>query len=580
MDAESSPGSGERRCKVNPETLCTWSAPREVATKYGARILRTAPPSEAFSAAWKSDKEGLKALGLGWSKDSRSGEWQVCLWQNPNSAASKPTLPAAVAVTAALTPDQEARLESVTAKLLPYQVESVRRQAVALLAHGGALDASDTGTGKTFVNLATCYVLDRKPFIVCPKAVVPSWKRAATHFGIPLAGVCNYERLREGVDGVLSARFSITEKTVKGQVMRERELDSMEWLLPKETVIIYDEIHRCKDYKTLNAATAMQALRQGYKVLGLSATAADNPLQMKVSGLLTKCFLTEKGYFPWMMKHGVYRGRFGLEFNESRAVLDRIHQQIFPVHGTRIKIADLGDQFPETQITAEAYDVNGGSEAINRIYEDMAEEIAKIEASEREDKGACLLVARLRARQRSEILKVPAIADMAQDAVDSGMSVAVFVNFDDSADALMKKLKTHCCIRGGQTAAEREQWIQLFQDDDQHVIVCNIKAGGVGVSLHGSPTSRMRMSIIVPTDSAQDAKQACGRVWRANGAKSIQKFFFAAGTIEEFEIMPNMREKIARIDTLNDGDLDLLQARGPRETLSDADDGCWNREAK
>jgi SNF2 family DNA or RNA helicase len=137
----------------------------------------------------------------------------------------------------------------------------------------------------------------------------------------------------------------------------------------------------------------------------------------------------------------------------------------------------------------------------------------------------------------------------------------------------MAKLKTKCCIRGSQQGpkgeVERQRCIDDFNADKEHVIVCNIKAGGVGVSLHGTPTSRMRMSIICVTDSAQDAKQALGRVWRAKGAKSIQKFFFAAGTIEESDIMPNMRSKIDRIDTLNDGDL-RFRAERPMP-LSDDD---------
>jgi hypothetical protein len=186
----------------------------------------------------------------------------------------------------------------------------------------------------------------------------------------------------------------------------------------------------------------------------------------------------------------------------------------------------------------------------------MEQELARLEEKEANDKESPLTI-RLRARQRTEILKVPAIAGLVEDAVAEGMSVAVFVNFNDSADALAVKLKTKCCIRGGQGDDEREACIAAFQADKEPVIICNIKAGGVGVSLHGSPTARMRLAIICVTDSAQDAKQATGRVWRAKGAKSIQKFFFAAGTVEETHILPNMRKKIANIDTLNDGDLRL-----------------------
>jgi hypothetical protein len=119
-------------------------------------------------------------------------------------------------------------------------------------------------------------------------------------------------------------------------------------------------------------------------------------------------------------------------------------------------------------------------------------------------------------------------------------------------DALCAKLKTNCVIRGGQKDSDRQANIDAFNADRSHVIICNIKAGGVGVSLHGTPTSRMRYAIICPTHSGQDLKQALGRVWRAKGAKSIQRIFFAAGTIEE-KVCKQVNAKISRIDVLNDG---------------------------
>ena len=544
--------------KVELEKLVEWSKPKRVETRNGPRLLRKAAPTDEFSAAWKANKDALKAAGISWSKDERTGEWSVVWWM-PLDAGTVAKETAAIEASRALTPEQERRLAEVTSKLLSYQVPSVRRQVEALKVFGGALDASDTGTGKTFTNLATCIVLGLPAFVVCPKAVIPSWRRAAEHFGIKLAGICNYELLRRG-----------EQKAVT--LVGEGKEQDFEWKLPKDTVLIFDEIHRCKDYKTWNCALGLSALRQGYKVLGLSATAADNPMQMKFSGLLTRQFEGEKKFFGWMLRNGVAKGRWGFEFTGGKAVLDRIHTSIFPEHGTRIKISDLGDQFPETQITAEAYECNGNTEEIDRVYLEMERELDRLAEKESED-GELALTIRLRARQRTEILKVPAIAALAQDAVDEGMSVAVFVNFNDSADALAAKLKTRCFIRGGQTDAEREKCIADFQADREPVIVCNIKAGGVGVSLHGSPTSRMRLSIICVTDSAQDAKQALGRVWRAKGAKSIQKFFFAAGTVEENDILPNMQAKIANIDTLNDGDLTVNRKEVRCHTVADAEQG-------
>ena len=449
-----------------------------------------------------------------------------------------------------LTADQLQRLAELEPKLLPWQPAAVNQLAIALGA-GSALDASSTGVGKTFTSLATCAVLNRPAYVVCPKAVIPQWRAAAAHFGIELAGVCNYELLRRGEQPAVTTR-----KETYNYAGVEKTRNVAEWKLPADTIIIFDECHRLANPKTSNTSLGLAALRQGYTVLGMSATAADNPLQMKFSGLLTGLFDDERGWWTWAQSNGVVKGKFGYKFDGRLAHLARIHSRIFPSRGNRVRIADLGDAFPETQIAAECYDLNGEGRKIQKVYEEMSVELdrlARKTARDADDENP--LTVRLRARQKVETLKVPGIAEMAQDAIDSGMGVAIFVNFNETADALCEKLKTKCVIRGGQSADDRAKCIAEFQADREPIIVCNIKAGGVGVSLHGSPTARMRLAIIFPTDSGTDLKQALGRVWRAQGAKSIQRIVFAAGTIEE-QVCDNVRRKIKRIDMLNDGELD------------------------
>ncbi len=547
---------------VNIETLLHWTQPVRVDTKNGPRMIRTAdaPRGHTFWDVYNANREALRLAGIQAKyikhDDASLPVYQILWWLPLDPAVieaervkreeERIELQEALSgKQAKLTAEQYARFKKIEHKLLPFQIASVRRLVKSLTTYNGALDASDTGTGKTYTALAAAYILDRPVYVVCPKAVRPSWKRAAVHFNSMIIFVCNYELLRRGEQAAV-------------RIVGEGKNEDFQWHLDPTTIIIFDECHRLKDYKTWNCALGLSAIRQGYMVLGLSATAADNPLQMKFSGFLTKLF-PEKRFWAWAQASGCKKSRWGMSFEGGSEALNAIHRSIFPLHGTRIRIADLGDAFPETQITAECYDTNGNESKINAVYDEMKDEIARLEAKSIKD-TACILVAMLRARQRSEILKVPAIAAMAQDAVEEGMSVAIFVNFDDSADALVAKLKTNCVIRGGQSDKAREENIQAFQDDKQPIIICNIKAGGVGVSLHGSPGKRMRLAIICPTWSGQDLKQALGRVWRAGGVKSLQRIFFAAKTIEE-RICDQVREKIGRIDLLNDGDLKLNENR-------------------
>jgi superfamily II DNA or RNA helicase len=546
--------------------LADWSEGTLTPTRLGPRILRkiTLATGCPFWTAWKSSKEELKARGVYVRKDSR-GNWEATWEINPDpnaEAALEAAQAKAVAERRAtranysntLAPALQARLNKLKAKLLAYQIEPVKNLTTALNTFGGAVDASDTGTGKTYVTVAAAAILQRPLFVVCPKAVIPSWKKVARHFGVYIE-VINYELLRRGEQDALTLHNPGKD-------------EKYEWHLPKDSILVFDECHRMKDYRTYNCKMGVAALDSGYTIIGLSATAADNPLQMKFIGALCRLFPVVN-FWKWTLENGCQKGAWGFEFVGGNKVLQRIHEEIFPYHGTRIRIADLGDAFPETQITAEVYEMNGNTAELNSIYEEMDAEIARLEAKEMEDSNrqACVLTAQLRARQRAEILKVPALAAMAKDLEEEGMSVAIFCNYDDTVNALMAKLGTDCVVRGGQTAAVREANIQRFQ-----------------------ALRRRRAAIHMPTPSAQDAKQALGRVARApdknepapgpeikpspfiicniraggvgiglhdlNGSKSIQRIFFAAGTIEEL-VCRQVQTKVDRLDLLNDGDLSL-----------------------
>jgi superfamily II DNA or RNA helicase len=110
-------------------------------------------------------------------------------------------------------------------------------------------------------------------------------------------------------------------------------------------------------------------------------------------------------------------------------------------------------------------------------------------------------------------------------------------------------------IQGGQTSEERQAAIEAFQSDRARVIIANIQAGGVGVSLHDLNGKHARISLISPTWSAIDLRQTLGRVHRAGGkTKSLQRIIYAEGTVEE-RVAASVQAKLDRLDQLNDGEL-------------------------
>jgi superfamily II DNA or RNA helicase len=463
-------------------------------------------------------------------------------------------VPLELSATAALPSEMQSRFDQVveiyeeirrrTDDDYSFQFPAIRALSVALEHYDGALDAADTGIGKTAVACAVAKMLDRTLFVICPKNVIPPWKRMAELFGVRCV-TCNYEMIRTG-------------KTPFGRW--EARGDKKKWKfhfdisVDAPNLFVFDECHRMKDYKTLNCKVGVAAIEGGYKVLALSATAADNPMHMKFVALLTGLISSPSHFYGWMLEHGVRRGRFGLEFKGSRKILSEIHRKIFPAHGSRIRIADLGDRFPQTQIISEPYQVDNPKE-IDRIYREMREELVRLREAKSEDKGANVLTTLLRARQEVELLKIPTFAAMAQDGLDEGMSVVCILNFSDSVTGLARRLKTNNIIAGFVDSDDRQRIIDRFNADADRLVVMNIKAGGLGISLHGTTDARPRLVIISPTFSGIDLKQALGRCHRAGGAHSIQKIVWAAGTVEE-KACEKVRARIQRVSIFNDDKLD------------------------
>lgn len=551
----------------------TWSAPRTIDTKVGRRRVRTwhPPPGSPFWAAWRTGY--LKEQGYTLRK--WRDEWQVTEWREDNGHELPGTAEATTAARAAACGDhlmenvdvdlppamalRFAEVEAIYERILAdteidfrYQLPSIKRLALAV-ERGGGLDASDTGVGKTAVACAVAKVLARELFVVCPKAVRQPWRRIAALFDVPIVAV-NYESLRTGNTPY---GYAYVEKsfTRNGQPRRRRVFSWNDATVDKDnTLVVFDDCHKMKDYTTWNCLMGEQALSQGYRVLAGSATAADNPMQMKFVALLTGLIRHPHHFAGWMSEHGVRKGRWGLEFVGGRDVLARIHRDIFPARGSRIRVADLGDRFPATQIISEAYDMGAqATHEIQHVYDEMRQEIAKLEATQAKDKASCILVEQLRARQRAELLKVPTLVAMAKDAIDDGMSVVIILNYMASIQAAANRLRTQNTLTGEDKPGHRQAVIDRFNADDEVVVVMNIKLA-VGIGLQGTAQGRTRLGLISPTPSAIDLVQSLGRLPRGGGAYSIQKIVWAADTVEEPTAV-KVRRKIRRIETLNDGDL-------------------------
>jgi superfamily II DNA or RNA helicase len=324
-------------------------------------------------------------------------------------------------------------------------------------------------------------------------------------------------------------------------------------------MLIFDEVHRCKSDKSLNSKMLAQAKDAEIPVMMLSATACSDPVEMKAAGYLLGMH-QYKNYWNWCLKTGCAKGVFGgLKFNNSPKVLKQLHDHIYPDRGSRIRIKDLPKgAFPDNLVIPQGYNVDDPS-AFDRIYTDMAEELAALaERVEEDSEEESPLTIQLRARQKAEILKVPVFTELAEDALSQRSSVVIFVNFTATLEALAARLSTIApvvLVQGGQSSIERSDMVDAFQRDSAHVIICMTQAGGVGLNLHDRLGNRPRVSLISPSFSAIDLKQALGRIHRSGGkSPAIQKIVFAADSVE-MRVCQAVRRKLTNLDLINDDEL-------------------------
>lgn len=435
--------------------------------------------------------------------------------------------------------------------LRPHQVEHAPRLARCLLLNRGALDASDTGTGKAFVASWITRTFKTTALVICPKSVKADWAVAMRHMGAQ-AEIVNYERARGyHQDGAEMSSSQWGYEQACGQGSR------WVWNSAYE-LVIFDEVDRCGGETSLNSKMLIAAVRQASFVLGLSATAAEDPRQLKALGFALRLFkLSDFRY--WLMAHGCRPSIWGgFDFlglsnkpktrEQGQKAMLKIHNDIFNGgRGARMRKSEIPG-FPKTQIEYKLIDDESGQ------AEGLTEELAEVYGHGRDLERLTAL------RQELELLKVPHLVELAEHYAKTSR-VLIFVNYRRTAELLLENVKKlfhgdQCLtqrwvIDGQNTEEEREHLKKAFQANQIPVLICNVQAGGIGIGLHDPKGRVERTSLISPCYSARVLEQVFGRPNRDGAAFSLQLLLAFANTLEE-QIARVVLRKRENLQAFND----------------------------
>lgn len=327
---------------------------------------------------------------------------------------------------------------------------------------------------------------------------------------------------------------------------------------------IFDEVHRCGGTKTLQSKLLIGARRQMNYVMTLSATAADDPRQMKALGFAlglhtlndNKNAEIKTGFRSWLFKHGCYEDddtgtmTFTLSEGKRKRVFTELHQEIFPSRGARMRKTDIPG-FPKSKVEVKyLFDETGTAKQLSKDLKDKYELL----------KGMDFYAAE---RQALELLMIPDVMDLFDDLVPQ-TRVAIFVNYTETLNELVKKLSKKYgktligFIDGSQSGkageAQRLDYLHRFQANQLLGIVCNIGAASESMGLHDPTGEVERSTLIFPCDSGRRLRQVLGRVDRIGGGNSTQFLLYFKGTSQE-ETARRVEARLDNLDLLNDADL-------------------------
>jgi SNF2 family DNA or RNA helicase len=288
---------------------------------------------------------------------------------------------------------------------------------------------------------------------------------------------------------------------------------------------------------------------------------------MKAFGFATSLH-NGSNFRNFCIKNGVTYNGFGAmvwdaSLSNCQTGLRNIHHTLYNAVGlaSRMTRDMFGSIFPDNRVSADAFDLGSNTDKLNKVYDVMDAELAALDERSKTYKEHHFAIM-MKARRHSELLKVPTMVEWIEDMFDEGISPVVFINFQDTLEAIEKRLSKYkkfegmiARVVGGQSDKQRNSDVELFQSDTKRIMLVNLAAGNAGLSLHDLNGKFPRMSLINPSWSAFHLVQALGRIHRAEGkTPCVQRIMFAAGTIEERQ-RQRVDTKIKNIDLLNDGDL-------------------------
>lgn len=416
----------------------------------------------------------------------------------------------------------------------------------------GVMIADEMGLGKTVQALAVLAATNVTPaVIVCPASLKLNWQREALKW---LPG--------RSVSVMAGTRPDPVAHPADIMILNYDILDAWADVLPIPAALVLDEAHYVKNGQALRTKAAIK----------LSDRMADNAVRLLLTGTpfvnspgeaVTQLRVLHRldefgGARDFKDRYG--QGRHLPELNRRlratcfvRRRKAEVLKELPPKRWSTMPVEGERDVMHEYRV-AEANIVSFLAERARQAAEQAGAttEEARQAALEQAMKAQAAehLVAITALKRLAARAKLNAARQWIADFTAGGSKLVIFAHHREIVNLLAEEFAGGCKIGGDSTADDRQTAVDRFQnDDDQRVIVCSLKAAGVGLTL----TAASDVLFIEQGWTPADMDQASDRCHRIGQTDSVTAWnMICAGTVDE-DIADLIAAKRVIVDAATDG---------------------------
>lgn len=443
-------------------------------------------------------------------------------------------------------------------QMFPYQ-----RNGVAYsLQKKRVIVGDQPGLGKTGQAIATMVGAGAKCILViCPATLRENWKREWNIWTGKTAMVMTdriktswHQYYQVGMCNVFIVNYESLKKyfvesisTPEGKPLRLNHIKFRETINLFDAVII-DEVHRCKDGRTQTAKFCMGISKGKEWVLALTGT----PVVNKPIDLIPQLYIIQQ-----LENFGGYKGfvdRYCQGYNQASNLKELnylMHHHCFYRREKTEVLKDLPEKMRNIfrcEIENRAEYNKAEKDLVTYLKENLNKSDAEISKSMR---GEVMVLIQI-LKKVSARGKVNEVIEHVQEVIEAGEKIVLFAWHKEIVMELKKHIPAAVTIVGDDTMDQRQAAVDRFQNDDKcQVIICNIKSGGVGITL----TASSRVAFIELPWHPADAEQCEDRCHRIGQKDSVQcTYFLGHNTIDEYiyQIIEKKRQIVNQVTGAED----------------------------